>query len=106
VLGLRSSNDQHKPAMDALKLIERYEDSSFTTYLSLGETMPLEGAVRKDWTEFAILTPDKGPKRVMRTGPEPKNLRKPKRAIRKLLAGRLSPGSPLVNGTPSSTSCL
>jgi hypothetical protein len=66
VLDFRSSNDQHKPVMDALKLIERHKDSS-TTYLPLGEAIPLEGVVRKDWMEFAIFTPDKGPKRVMRT---------------------------------------
>ncbi|MEU7033060.1 DUF4158 domain-containing protein [Streptomyces sp. NPDC046237] len=66
VLDFRSSNDQHKPVMDALKLIERHKDSS-TTYLPLGETIPLEGVVRKDWMEFALFTPDKGPKRVMRT---------------------------------------
>ncbi|MEV7471919.1 hypothetical protein AB0O20_36375 [Streptomyces kronopolitis] len=66
VLDFRSSNDQHKPVMDALKLIERHKDSS-TTYLPLGEGVPLEGVVRKDWMEFAIFTPDKGPKRVMRT---------------------------------------
>ncbi|WP_406385755.1 hypothetical protein [Streptomyces sp. NBC_01618] len=66
VLDFRSSNDQHKPVMDALKLIERHKDSS-TTYLPLGETIPLEGVVRKDWMEFAIFTPDKGPKRVMHT---------------------------------------
>lgn len=66
VLDFRSSNDQHKPVMEALKLIERHKDSS-TTYLPLGETIPLDGVVRKDWMEFAIFTPDKGPKRVMRT---------------------------------------
>ncbi|MFH8516994.1 DUF4158 domain-containing protein [Streptomyces gelaticus] len=66
VLGFRSSNDQHKPVMEALKLTERHKDSS-TTYLPLGETIPLDGVVRKDWMEFAIFTPDKGPKRVMRT---------------------------------------
>ncbi|MGW9597040.1 transposase [Streptomyces chartreusis] len=52
--------------MEALKLIERHKDSSIT-YLPLGETIPLEGVVRKDWMEFAIFTPGKGPKRVMRT---------------------------------------
>ncbi|MCY0932132.1 Tn3 family transposase [Streptomyces sp. H27-H1] len=66
VLDFCSSNDQHKPVMVALKLIERHKDSS-TTYLPLGETIPLDGVVRKDWMEFAIFTPDKGPKRVMRT---------------------------------------
>jgi hypothetical protein len=66
VLDFHSSNDQHKPVMDALKLIERHKDSS-TTYLPLGEAIPLHGVVRKDWMEFAIFTPDKGPKRVMRT---------------------------------------
>lgn len=66
VLDFRSSNDQHKPVMEALKLIERHKDSS-TTYLPLGETIPLDGVVRKDWMEFAIHAPDKGPKRVMRT---------------------------------------
>ncbi|MFI7344042.1 DUF4158 domain-containing protein [Streptomyces sp. NPDC050085] len=66
VLDFRSSNDQHKPVMDALKFIERHKVSS-TTYLPLGETIPLDGVVRKDWMEFAIFTPDKGPKRIMRT---------------------------------------
>lgn len=58
VLDFRSSNDQHKPVMDALKLIERHKDSS-TTYLPLGEATPLEGVVRKDWMEFALFTADK-----------------------------------------------
>ncbi|MFJ9033498.1 DUF4158 domain-containing protein [Streptomyces sp. NPDC102274] len=44
VLGFRSSNDQHEPVMDALKLIERDKDSS-TAYLLVGETIPLEGVV-------------------------------------------------------------
>lgn len=60
VLDFCSSNDQHKPVMEALKLIERHKDSS-TTYLPLGETIPLEGVVRKDWMEFAIFTPTRGP---------------------------------------------
>lgn len=60
VLGFHSSNDQHKPVIEALKLIERHKDSS-TTYLPLGETIPLEGVVRKDWMEFAIFTPTRGP---------------------------------------------
>ncbi|CAL9624424.1 hypothetical protein SUDANB58_05911 (plasmid) [Streptomyces sp. enrichment culture] len=59
VLDFRSSNDQHKPVMDALRLIERHKDSS-ATYLPLGETVPFEGVVRKDWTELAIFTPGKG----------------------------------------------
>lgn len=50
MLDFRSSNDQHKPVMDALKLIERHKDSS-TTYLPLGETIPLDGVVRKDWMD-------------------------------------------------------
>ncbi|MEU0720716.1 Tn3 family transposase [Streptomyces lavendulocolor] len=66
VLQFCSSNDRHKPVIDALKLIERQKDSS-TTYLPLGETIPLEGVVRKDWMEFALHTPDKGPRRVIRT---------------------------------------
>lgn len=66
VLDFRSSNDRHEPVIEALKLIERHKDSS-TTYLPLGGTIPLEGVVRKDWLEFAIFTPDKGSKGVMRT---------------------------------------
>ncbi|MET7300408.1 Tn3 family transposase [Embleya sp. NPDC005575] len=66
VLEFRSSNDRHKPVIDALKLIERHRDSS-TSYLPLGETVPLEGVVRKDWMEFTLHTPDKGPRRVIRT---------------------------------------
>jgi Domain of unknown function (DUF4158) len=66
VLDFRSSNDKHKPVIEALALIERHKDSS-TTYLPIGETVPLEGVVRKDWMEFALHTPDKGPRRVIRT---------------------------------------
>ena len=66
VLQFRSSNDRHKPVIDALKLIERHKDSA-TTYLPLGETIPLDGVVRKDWMEFAVHTPDTGPQRVIRT---------------------------------------
>ncbi|MEV6593978.1 DUF4158 domain-containing protein [Streptomyces acidicola] len=66
VLDFRSSNDRHKPVVEALALIERHKDSS-TTYLPLGETIPLDGVVRKDWMEFALHTPDKGPQRVIRT---------------------------------------
>ncbi len=65
-LDFRSSNERHKPVIEALALIERHKDSA-TTYLPLGETVPLEGVVRKDWMEFALHTPDKGPTRVMRT---------------------------------------
>ncbi|WP_205314809.1 hypothetical protein [Nonomuraea lactucae] len=46
VLDFRSSNDRHKPVIEALALIERHKDSS-TTYLPLGETVPLQGVVRK-----------------------------------------------------------
>ncbi|GLX04667.1 hypothetical protein [Microbispora sp. NBRC 16548] len=49
VLRFRSSNDQHRPVIDALALIERHKHSS-TTYLPLGETIPLEGVVRKERT--------------------------------------------------------
>jgi hypothetical protein len=66
VLDFRSSNEKHKPVIEALALIERHKDSS-TTYLPLGEAVPLDGVVRKDWMEFALHTPDKGPQRVMRT---------------------------------------
>ncbi|MFI9219469.1 hypothetical protein [Streptomyces werraensis] len=66
VLEFHSSNDRHKPVIEALALIERHKDSS-TTYLPLGETIPLEGVVRRDWMEFALHVPDKGPRRVIRT---------------------------------------
>jgi hypothetical protein len=66
VLQFRSSNDQHKPVIAALALIARHKDSA-TTYLPPGETIPLVGVVRKDWLEFALHIPDKGPRRVIRT---------------------------------------
>ncbi|CAM5561933.1 DUF4158 domain-containing protein (plasmid) [Streptomyces viridifaciens] len=66
VLDFQSSNDAHKPVIDALALIERHKDST-TQYLPLGETIPLDGVVRKDWMEFAVHTPLKGPQRVVRT---------------------------------------
>ena len=66
VLDFRSSNDAHKPVIKALELIERHKDSA-TTYLPLGEDIPLDGVVRKDWLEFALHQPDKGKRRVIRT---------------------------------------
>ncbi|MHC3454015.1 hypothetical protein [Streptomyces prasinus] len=54
VLDFRSSGDQHKPVMDALKPIGRHKDSS-TTYLLLGETIPLDGVMRKDCTARSVL---------------------------------------------------
>lgn len=56
MLDFRSSNDRHKPVVEALALIERHKDSS-TTYLPLGETAPLEGVVRKDCMERASSGP-------------------------------------------------
>jgi hypothetical protein len=50
VLEFRSSNDRHKPVIDALKLIERHRDSS-TSYLPLGETIPQEvWCARTGWS--------------------------------------------------------
>ncbi|MBH1934109.1 DUF4158 domain-containing protein [Streptomyces sp. AV19] len=66
VLQFRSSNDTHKPVIKALKLIEEHKDAS-TTYLPIGADIPLDGVVRKDWREFAVHTPAKGPQRVVRT---------------------------------------
>ncbi|GAA3083694.1 hypothetical protein GCM10020000_82370 [Streptomyces olivoverticillatus] len=66
VLDFQSSNDAHKPVIDALALIERHKDST-TQYLPLGETIPLDGVVHKGWMEFAVHTPLKGPQRVVRT---------------------------------------
>ncbi|MFE7815680.1 hypothetical protein ACFU5P_27825 [Streptomyces sp. NPDC057433] len=66
VLDFRSSNDQHRPVMDALKLIERHKAPPPPTCRSARPSRWRE-VVRKDRMEFAIFTPDKGPKRVMRT---------------------------------------
>ncbi|MCX5181021.1 Tn3 family transposase [Streptomyces virginiae] len=66
VLDFRSSNDAHKPVIDALALIARHREST-AQYLPAGESVPLQGVVRKDWMEFALHTPAKGSQRVVRT---------------------------------------
>ncbi|MFJ8746857.1 Tn3 family transposase [Embleya sp. NPDC127516] len=66
VLEFRSSNDQHKPVIDALALIKRHKDST-AQYLPIGQRIPLDGVVRKDWQEFALHAPARGPQRVVRT---------------------------------------
>ncbi|MGW2523461.1 hypothetical protein ACWC09_42065 [Streptomyces sp. NPDC001617] len=57
VLDFRSSNDRHKPVIEASALIERHKDSSSTTYLPLGETVPLQGVVREVGARFRLARP-------------------------------------------------
>ncbi|WP_262057634.1 hypothetical protein [Streptomyces sp. STR69] len=56
-LDFRSSHDRHKPVIEALALIERHKDSSATTYLPLGETVRLQGVVRKVGARFRLARP-------------------------------------------------
>ncbi|GAA3981140.1 hypothetical protein GCM10022384_32920 [Streptomyces marokkonensis] len=68
VLDIRSSNDRHKPVIEALALIERHKTPPPPTCRS---TRPSRWtAWCADWMEFALHTPDKA-QRVIRTPRSP-----------------------------------
>jgi hypothetical protein len=54
----RCNNDAFRPVMDALELLERYQDSDETFYAA-AETVPLEHVVPEDWQE-AVIDPASG----------------------------------------------
>jgi TnpA family transposase len=51
VLHVRCNNDIHRPVMQALALLERYRDSTLTTF-PRDEDVPLDGVVRDDWRDL------------------------------------------------------
>lgn len=51
VLHLCCNNDVHRLVMRALELLERYRDSTLTTF-PRDEDVPLDGVVRDDWRDL------------------------------------------------------
>ncbi|MFF3123686.1 Tn3 family transposase [Streptomyces sp. NPDC057908] len=66
VLEFRSSNDTHRPVIEALALVARYANAGNTTYYPLGETVPVHKAMGGDWAEVVHRTDRRGRRRVVR----------------------------------------
>jgi TnpA family transposase len=66
VLDFRSSNDTHRPVIDALATITRHAGDGNTTYYPLGETIPAHRGVRGDWGELLHKTDKRGRQRTVR----------------------------------------
>lgn len=65
VLEFRSSNDSHRPVLEALELISRYADTRLTYYPE-GEAVPTHKALLGDWSQL-VFTEAKGRVRVVRS---------------------------------------
>ncbi|CAM5610609.1 hypothetical protein SVIOM74S_07222 [Streptomyces violarus] len=58
-LGFRCNNTAYRPVMDALALLEKYASvDGKTHFYDAGDTVPMDGVVRKDWREAVV--DDKG----------------------------------------------
>ncbi|MGW1758352.1 Tn3 family transposase [Streptomyces mirabilis] len=58
-LGFRCNNTAYRPVMDAMALLEKYaEVDGKTRFYDAGDTVPMDGVVRKDWREAVV--DDKG----------------------------------------------
>jgi len=66
VLEFRSSNDTHRPVVEALALIGRHAGSANTTYYPLGETVPSHRGVTGDWADVVYRADQRGRDRVVR----------------------------------------
>ena len=53
VLSFQCNNDQHRPVMDALALLDKYRDHKATVFPE-NEKVPLNGVVRNDWQELVV----------------------------------------------------
>lgn len=65
VLEFRSSNQAHRPAIEALALVARYANAGNTTYYPLGETVPVHKAMGGDWAEVVHRADKRGRRRVV-----------------------------------------
>ncbi|MER5325060.1 hypothetical protein [Streptosporangium roseum] len=63
VLEFRSSNQSHRPVIEALALVARYANAGNTTYYPLGETVPVHKAMGGDWAEVVHRTDRRGLRR-------------------------------------------
>ena len=52
-LEFRSNNTNHKPVIDGIDLIKKYQDSQKQQY-SNDEDVPIKGVVKNEWTSFVI----------------------------------------------------
>jgi len=52
-LEFRSNNTSHKPVIDGIDLIKKYQDSQKQQY-SNDEDVPIKGVVKNEWTSFVI----------------------------------------------------
>ncbi len=66
VLEFRSNNTAHQPVIEALDLIARHAATA-THYYPLGERVVVEGVIRADWADLAVVTDFRGRERVVRT---------------------------------------
>ncbi|MFJ7911392.1 DUF4158 domain-containing protein [Kitasatospora sp. NPDC096204] len=58
-LGFKCNNTAYRPVMDALALLAKYADvDGKTRFYDVGDAVPMDGVVRKDWREAVV--DDKG----------------------------------------------
>lgn len=66
MLEFRSSNQTHRPVIEALALVARNANAGNTTYYPLGETVPVHKAMGGDWAEVVHRVDKRGRRRVVR----------------------------------------
>src|SRR5699024_4257158 len=65
ILEFRSNNDNHRPVINALSIIQAYAGTG-QHYFALTDDTPIEGVIRPKWRELMIEQDDHGNKRVNR----------------------------------------
>jgi hypothetical protein len=65
VLEFRSSNDVHRPVIQALELLKKYADSK-QRYYSASEEVPIEGVLKTGWREILLEKDLDGNERINR----------------------------------------
>ncbi|MGC9436702.1 hypothetical protein [Streptomyces sp. WG5] len=54
-LGFKCNNTAYRPVMDAMALLEKYaEVDGKSRFYDAGDTVPMDGVVRKDWREAVM----------------------------------------------------
>lgn len=66
-LDIRSNNDRHRPAIEALALLRRYAEApSHASHFDAADDVPLDGVVRPAWRELVVTQTKDGQERVNR----------------------------------------
>lgn len=65
ILDFRSSNEVHRPVIEALALIKRYTNTGMH-YFPLTENIPIDGVIRTTYKDIIIEKDDKGQERISR----------------------------------------